>query len=118
MKTLTTNIAKLFTRNITKNIVKTISVAFLLGTASLVHAGTAVVTVTDNYLYESLIQAEFDIEHQVHTSVDLSSTETFQQALMAANASDNDQLQFVQTQLWQAEQTQIDKSQVEKGIAE
>jgi alpha-D-ribose 1-methylphosphonate 5-triphosphate diphosphatase PhnM len=38
---------------------------------------------TSDYLYESLIQTEFDMENQMQASVEQSSSIAFQQALLA-----------------------------------
>ena len=98
MNTLTLNSSNIFANNAVQNIVKFVSMAFFLGTASLAQAGTGVVTVTDNYLYESLIQTEFDIENQMQASVAQSSTETVQEALMAANTVTSEQLLVLVTE--------------------
>ena len=60
-----------------------VSIAFVFGAASMANAATVVETISENYLYESLIQTEFDIENNMRASVEQTTQSTFQQVLIA-----------------------------------
>lgn len=69
------------------SIVKITAAVLALTAASIANA-SPFVTVTDNYLYESLIQTEFDMENQMNASVEASTQVNFEQVLMAANKAE------------------------------
>ena len=81
MKTFTLKIAQLA------------SVAILLSTASFAQAVTSLENVTDSYMYESLIQTEFDIENQMQASVNQTSNKSFQQGMLAARTKQTEEMQ-------------------------
>ena len=73
------------------SITKIATVILALTAASIANA-SPLVAVTDNYLYESLIQTEFDLENQMNASVEASTQASFEQVLMAAKQNQTEQL--------------------------
>ena len=64
------------------SIAKIATIVLTLTAASFANA-SPFVTITDNYLYESLIQAEFDIENEMNASVETRTKMAYDAVLMA-----------------------------------
>lgn len=68
---------------ITKSSVAKIATFVLTLTTATFASASSFVTITDNYLYESLIQAEFDIENQMNAEVEVNAQISEELVLMA-----------------------------------
>ena len=75
-----------------KTSIAKIATLVLAFTAASMANASPFVNVTDNYLYESLIQTEFDMENQMNASVEASAQATFKQVLMAAKQNESNEV--------------------------